>query len=865
MTDAYIVDNHDKSCPNPEEFNFATGNNIEYSQSALIEKIKHELTQIKLDIQSYKTKIEKHRIERSSASYYYDYDLDLDFDTDPKIIDNRKYYYRAFHYQKIGLFKEENIPWLKISLLDLSLESLKALSQLHLDEREYVAKQAIGRIFEDINSDIYHNSISSILKVKFINGSNYDYVYTISPTTENSVKEYLEEKEKLMNKILSEQEEYFAKRESQIKGLEINNENSYNINESDPSSEINNIKEYNTNNVNNKELDLLDLIKEYCVELFVDQYNNPHIALKINDHVEVLSLKRRRTKNIIFQICYEKTGKLTKEKIENVIDILEAQAVTTGNIKPLDIRVGKTDYDEHVFYYDLTNAKWNIVKISSDGWSIIESGAPILFKRYTNQKPQVNPAIYDKDDVFDRFMNILNIKDKDVILLLKCYIISLFIPEISKPILMIDGEQGSTKSTFEELIKMLVDPSAIKTLSFPRDINQLIQQLSHNYIAYFDNISDIKDWISDELCRAVTGSGFSKRELFTDDDDIIYSFKRCIGFNGINLGATKADLLDRGIIIHLERIAKKNRRKIETILKEFDELKPQLLGYIFHILVKVLHFKNQYGEVHLPNGFNRMADFEEYAEIISRCMGNPDNEFIRVYQDNIEIQIDEAIEANLLSTSVIIFIKDIPDKEWKGTATTLLEELNIIAETRLKINIKNNSSWVKAPNQLSRKLNEIITSLREKGIIIEKSKDQEGNKIIKICMASSISSYSPEATDQAQDSNEMFDDMKQTIDKVSPKQEYENQSQKTDTGRFGDTADTLHTLEEVSRGDSDDVDGANNKFLYECYYCEKFAPTNYEIEYQRHVLNSHPQKRLYPLLSELEELGIKPKGKRWEI
>jgi hypothetical protein len=100
------------------------------------------------------------------------------------------------------------------------------------------------------------------------------------------------------------------------------------------------------------------------------------------------------------------------------------------------------------------------------------------------------------------------------------------------------------------------------------------------------------DWISDQLCRAVTGSGFSKRELYTDDDDIIYNFKRCIGFNGINLGATKADLLDRGIIIELERIPREKQRKLEEIWAEFDGIKAELLGCIFDILVKVLQVKD---------------------------------------------------------------------------------------------------------------------------------------------------------------------------------------------------------------------------------------------------------------------------------
>ena len=217
-------------------------------------------------------------------------------------------------------------------------------------------------------------------------------------------------------------------------------------------------------------------------------------------------------------------------------------------------------------------------------------------------------------------------------LLLKCYIISLFIPSIPKPILMLHGEQGSAKTTLQELIKMLVDPSIVKTLTFPRDINELVQQLSHNYMAYYENLSNIKEWISDALCRAVTGTGFSKRQLYTDDEDIIYFFLRCIGFNGINLAATKADLLDRGIIIQLERIPKKEKRKLPDIWNEFETLLPSLLSYIFDVLVKVLQIK-QKGGITFPNGLNRMADFEEYAEIISRCMGNPEGELQRVYQE----------------------------------------------------------------------------------------------------------------------------------------------------------------------------------------------------------------------------------------
>lgn len=119
-----------------------------------------------------------------------------------------------------------------------------------------------------------------------------------------------------------------------------------------------------------------------------------------------------------------------------------------------------------------------------------------------------------------------------------------------------------------------------KNTNIPRDINELVQQLYHNYIVYYQNLSTIKEWISDALCEAVTGTEFSKRQLFTDDEDIIYFFQRCISFNGVNLVATKADLLDRKISIQLERIPKRKNRKLPDMWNEFEILLASLLIHI---------------------------------------------------------------------------------------------------------------------------------------------------------------------------------------------------------------------------------------------------------------------------------------------
>jgi len=490
---------------------------------------------------------------------------------------------------------------------------------------------------------------------------------------------------------------------------------------------------------------------------------------------------------------------------------LEAEASSSGSTIPLHLRVawGNPDTTDSI-YYDLSDEKNRCVKITKDGWEIVENQIDVLFRKYNHLKPQVEPirnldridTIDDK--MLDKFISLFNLKKtnkentiEDIKLLLKCYLISLFIPEIPKPIKALHGEQGGAKSTCQELVKMLIDPSNIQTLTFPRDATEFVQQLSHNYIAFYDNVSEIRDWISDLLCRAVTGNSFSKRALWTNDDDIYYNFKRIIGINGIDLAATKADLLDRSLIFETERIAKKDRKKIKKIWEKFNQLKPYVLGYIFDILVKVLRYKDEHGEIEFPDGQNRMADWEEYCEIISRCMGNKDWEFQRVYQDNIGVQIDEAIESSLLSQTIIEFMSeeivigtdeatgnDIKSTraaagggEWKGTPTELHTELNI-AIGKLNIHVSRSKLWPKSASALTRKINGVKTNLREKGFEITLGKDEKGKRYITISKMPSILSMSSRTPDSSTKSEEKFDS-KSDNEQMPSNEIGENQAQKT--------------------------------------------------------------------------------------
>jgi Bifunctional DNA primase/polymerase, N-terminal len=541
----------------------------------------------------------------------------------------------------------------------------------------------------------------------------------------------------------------------------------------------------------------LELAILQCSELFLDQFGSPYAAVKIGEHTETLPLKSVRFKNWLCKEFYESEDKiLNSESVTNVLNVLKARAEFGGIARELYLRVANDSNDPYTIYYDLTNKDWETIRIMGSGWNI--ENAPTVFRRYSNQQPQVYPTKDYQENIFDKFVRLINVKDEDNKLLLKCYIVTLFIPNIPKPVLMLHGEQGSAKTTLQELIKMLVDPSPIKTVTFPRDITELVQKLMHNYVCYFDNISIVPGWISDQLCRAVTGSGFSKRELYSDDEDIIYSFKRCIGFNGINLGATKADLLDRGIIIELQRISKEKMRKLEEIWQVFDSIRPNLLGYIFDVLAQVIQIRKN-GGIKI-NGFPRMADFAETAEIISRCMGNKENKFLDIYYNNIELLVEEAIEAHPVGIAIIKFMED--RTEWAGTTTELLAELEGIAN-QLKIDTRD-KLWAKAPNVLSRRINEVKTNLRELGMIIERNiEDSKTNiKTLKIRKVSLESLVSFDDKNQSQNQPEFSNDIMgiQTIlsleHKVSLEDQSQNHAQHSIYSDTNDTNDILHTSSE---------------------------------------------------------------------
>lgn len=450
--------------------------------------------------------------------------------------------------------------------------------------------------------------------------------------------------------------------------------------------------------------------------LFHDELGEPFIRLNVGGHKEIWRFKSKQFRRWISSIFWNKYQRpLNTDALNNALNVLEGRACFECEEFRLSNRVAILD---NVVWYDLADKDWRAVKITTEGWNIV-ADPPIMFKRYPHQDAQYTPVSGGNVRTILEHVNITDSQDQ---LLFLVYLVSCFIPGFPHPVPNIYGGQGSAKSTVSKLLRKLVDPSRIEAASLPSDLTQLAQLVAHHWFLCFDNISWISPEQSDLLCKVVSGSGFSKRELYTDDEDIIYAIQHCLVLNGINLPATRPDLLQRSILFELPKVPDDKRRDEGKLFQEFEKDCPLILGAIFDAVSRALKIRPT---VDIPN-LPRMADFMVWGCAITEALGYSQDEFQKAYRSNIAMQNDEALAEHVESSLLIDLMED--RDEWFGRYSELLDEIKQLAKDQ-KIDEK---LLPKSPNSLSRRLNELKPNLAEAGYEYSSRKGKGGQRIVTI-------------------------------------------------------------------------------------------------------------------------------------
>lgn len=468
-----------------------------------------------------------------------------------------------------------------------------------------------------------------------------------------------------------------------------------------PDKETEGKKEAKKDSEKESQADALIRIATSDAFLFHNEVREGFANFLVDDHRETWQLRSKFFYYWLVNRFFKETEKSpNNQALRQALNVIEAKAVFDGPEIKLNLRVAK---DKDGIWYDLANATWQAVKITAAGWEVVNE-PPILFRRYKNTAAQVTPKRGGKLDLLRKYINLKNETDW---VLLFAHIIHMFIPDVPHTVAIFYGGKGGAKTTAQRVIRKLIDPAHRDTMAMPLNKNEMALVLMTNYAPAFDNLDGLIPWQSDMLCQAATGGGISKRELYSDVDEVIISFLRCPMLNGINQVASRDDLLDRSILFKLERIEKKQRKTENDFWQEFEQDRPYILGAIFDALSGALRV---YPTVKLPE-LPRMADFATWGYAIMEAISGSGDKFMEAYCSNIAGAVEEAVIGDVVGAAVAEFMDD---KEiWEGTATELLQ---LLAELP-SVNIKD-KEWPKQPNILTRRLNNLKSALSDYGINI---------------------------------------------------------------------------------------------------------------------------------------------------
>lgn len=453
--------------------------------------------------------------------------------------------------------------------------------------------------------------------------------------------------------------------------------------------------------------------------MFHDQYDEPWLLQK-SESYDLCKIGSKKFRRWLGAYVYH-THKfvLKNNQVRDITEALGSIALYEGaGEKQLEVRSFLTGGN---LWYDLGKSA---VKIGQNGWEIVKQ-PPILFRQYNHQEEQVIPVRNGNVQLLRQFVNIESDEDWALFLI---FAISAFIPTFPKPVLVLTGSQGAGKTTPMRMLKKLIDPSVLPSNGSPSDQEEMSRMADRHSVIFFDNLSNLSSKVSDLLCKLVTGDGFSRRTKYTDDDETIFVSKRAIMMNGINSFITRADLLDRAIILEIERISEDKRLAEDELWQKFEAERPKILGGIFDILSRAMSL---YGS-DVPDKLPRMADFAKWGIAINSAIKQIDEnwsvDFIKAYEENIELQNEEAIQANPVAVAAQMLVKE--NIVWKGTATQLFNEFETSNDAEKRY-LTWHTMWPKDPSHIVRSLNRAEANLKRANISVEHFR--KGNeKLIRI-------------------------------------------------------------------------------------------------------------------------------------
>jgi len=454
---------------------------------------------------------------------------------------------------------------------------------------------------------------------------------------------------------------------------------------------------------------LVTLALDAEVELFHDPNGEPFATFDVAGHRQTAPIRNSAFRGWLSKQYYDRHAAAPgSQAIQDALNVLAGKATYEGPACPVWVRLA-----QHAgrLYLDLGDDAWHAAEISPGSWRVIPSDeVPVKFRRPGGLMPLPEP---DPSGSLHDLARFANLEDPNDLLLIEGWLVGTFCQEGGRPILELSGEQGSAKSTLARVLRRIVDPCTVPLRTAPRDERDLVIAATNGLVVAYDNLSDVKDWFSDALCRLSTGGGVGGRRLYTDAEEALLDAQRPSLVTGINSVATRSDLLDRTISVRLPPITEERRQTEKAFWAEFERLHPRLLGGLLNAVASALAHRDA---VDLPRT-PRLADFVAWTEAAAPALGWAPGEFLAAFEASRKDADAVAIEALPVGPAILTFMGG--RDEWTGTPSALLHELSVLVDDETK----RDRDWPKRANRLSNHLERIAPNLRQVGIWVGKGRE----------------------------------------------------------------------------------------------------------------------------------------------
>jgi hypothetical protein len=458
-----------------------------------------------------------------------------------------------------------------------------------------------------------------------------------------------------------------------------------------------------------------DVADELKNQLFINQFGVAHLAITDGDNHYAVAIGS----NACNAVIYEEMGRvgvtLSKKSLHELNEMLKANAEKSGKrmntwarVAPFLINGVQVGVE-----IDLGNNQLTRVRITAGKVELVHKGSDTLFVRSKLSKSLVMPAEIGNRQLIKKYLNMHPVAALLFVAWLTYIMAHPKMPTSKYPILLLQGSEGTGKSVLcNQVILALLDPSVVGLQMMPSNLKDLAIAAQNSQVLAYDNVRDIKPFMSDILCVAATGGSMSTRQLYTDADQQVIYLHVALVLNGIYSFVTQPDLAQRCLPIQLDTIPESARKSESVMARELQDDLPAILKGLYDLVANIF--------THLPTAevtnAERMIDFVQWLAAMEMADGVPAGIYQAVYSDALNQCRLDALQDSLLATALMDFAEyHVINGNWEGTPTELLMDLN----KHVDIGTQRSREWPRNAIALSKRIVPLQASLSAQGVGIE--------------------------------------------------------------------------------------------------------------------------------------------------